>query len=273
MTIPPDFQFSQSSLQDYADCPRRFELRYILKQNWPAVRSEPVLEMETWMEQGRLFHQLVHQYLLGIPEDLLTPLISQPEGLQWWQQFLHLNPLDGLPNQVRLPEYRLTTPFHGFRLVAQYDLICLTPGERAVIVDWKTSRHRAKRGWRERLQTRVYLFLLVEAGMRLNGNQPFQPDQLEMLYWFPAFPYEPEKIPYSTAKYEADREFLGSLVTQIRETPTNTFAKTNDEKQCLYCPYRSLCERGEKAGNFNAEIEQSADLLDIDLNEIEELEF
>jgi CRISPR/Cas system-associated exonuclease Cas4 (RecB family) len=274
MPIPPDFQFSQSSLQDFADCPRRFELRYILRQNWPAVRSEPVLEMENWMEQGKLFHQLVHQYLLGIPENLLRSLITQPEGLQWWEQFLKLNPLAGLPQEIRLPEYRLTAPFHGFRLVAQYDLLCLSAGNRAVIVDWKTSRHRAKYGWRERLQTRVYLYLLVSAGARLNNNQAWQPEQLEMLYWFPAFPHEPEKIAYSTAKYTADHEFLTSLVSQILSTPNGGFAKTNDEKQCRFCPYRSLCERGERAGNFaEDEDDQATGLINLDLDEIEELEF
>lgn len=274
MPLLPDFQFSQSSLQDYADCPRRFELRYILRQNWPALQSEPVLEMENWMEQGRQFHQMVQQYLLGIPEELLRPLITQPEGLQWWEQFMKLNPLAGLPDQIRLPEYRLTAPFHGFRLVAQYDLVCVNSGEKAVIVDWKTSRHRSKKGWRERLQTRVYLVLLVEAGKRLNHNQPWQPEQMEMLYWFPAFPHEPERIPYSTARHQADREFLAGLIDQIQSTPDGSFEKTADEKRCLYCPYRSLCERGDAAGNFYEEPSSSSgDLLNLNLDEIEELEF
>ena len=32
-----DFIFSAHNLQDYLDCPRRFELKYILKQPWPAI--------------------------------------------------------------------------------------------------------------------------------------------------------------------------------------------------------------------------------------------
>ena len=46
MTLPPTFQFSQNSLQDYVDCPRRFQLRYLLRQPWPAVESEPLSEYE-----------------------------------------------------------------------------------------------------------------------------------------------------------------------------------------------------------------------------------
>jgi len=34
--LPAPFTFSQSSLQDYYDCPRRFELRYLSRLIWPA---------------------------------------------------------------------------------------------------------------------------------------------------------------------------------------------------------------------------------------------
>jgi hypothetical protein len=60
------FVFSANSLQDYQDCPRRFELKYLLKQSWPAVESEPVLEFEHKVQLGSQFHQLVYQYLNGI---------------------------------------------------------------------------------------------------------------------------------------------------------------------------------------------------------------
>ncbi len=40
MALPSDFQFSQSSLQDYVDCPWRFYLRYIRQLAWPAIVAE-----------------------------------------------------------------------------------------------------------------------------------------------------------------------------------------------------------------------------------------
>ena len=39
--LPDDFHFSQGSLQDYVDCQRRFQLRYLMKLAWPAVDAEP----------------------------------------------------------------------------------------------------------------------------------------------------------------------------------------------------------------------------------------
>jgi hypothetical protein len=44
--LPLDFQFSQGSLQDYVDCRRRFQLRYLDQLAWPAVEAEPLLEHE-----------------------------------------------------------------------------------------------------------------------------------------------------------------------------------------------------------------------------------
>lgn len=55
------FTFSQSSLQDYFDCPRRFELRYIDRLNWPAVEAEPALENERRLREGTYFHRLAQQ--------------------------------------------------------------------------------------------------------------------------------------------------------------------------------------------------------------------
>jgi hypothetical protein len=63
MTLPEGFQFSQASLQDYVDCPRRFQLRYLVNLDWPAVEAEPVLKHERHMERAGLFHQMVHQLL------------------------------------------------------------------------------------------------------------------------------------------------------------------------------------------------------------------
>ena len=42
-----DFRFSQGSLQDYVDCQRRFQLRYVVNQSWPDVQAEPLMELET----------------------------------------------------------------------------------------------------------------------------------------------------------------------------------------------------------------------------------
>ena len=50
MHLNNDFVFSANNLQDYVDCPRRFELKYLLNQSWPAVVSHPVQKMEEKIE-------------------------------------------------------------------------------------------------------------------------------------------------------------------------------------------------------------------------------
>ena len=74
------FQFTQSSLQDYVDCPRRFQLRYVLDQPWPAVESEPLMERERLAELGRRFHKLIQQHVEGLSAETLTASIGEPES-------------------------------------------------------------------------------------------------------------------------------------------------------------------------------------------------
>ena len=89
MTLPINFHFSQASLADYVDCPRRFQLRYLLEQAWPAVESEPLLERERLAEQGRRFHKLIQQHVEGLSPDILTPPPSEPDLARWWQSYLN----------------------------------------------------------------------------------------------------------------------------------------------------------------------------------------
>ena len=72
MNLPDDFAFTQGSLQDAADCLRRFELRYIKRLRYPAVEAVPALQFEQRTRQGARFHKLVQQHLLGVPADTLA---------------------------------------------------------------------------------------------------------------------------------------------------------------------------------------------------------
>ena len=44
--LPQDYQFSQGSLQDYVDCSRRFQLRYLWMQPWPSLVVDEPQEAE-----------------------------------------------------------------------------------------------------------------------------------------------------------------------------------------------------------------------------------
>ena len=83
----PDLQFSQSSLQDFVDCQRRFQLRYLLRLAWPAVESEPVMENERHMRMGAQFQQMTHQHLLGVPSERLANMLHDEILLGWWENY------------------------------------------------------------------------------------------------------------------------------------------------------------------------------------------
>ncbi len=297
MTLPEGFQFSQSSLQDYVDCQRRFQLRYLLRLAWPAVEAEPVQENERHMRLGAQFHQMIHQHLLGIPAERLAALLHDETLQSWWENYLAFRQskpgqaLDPQAAGLRIyPEISLSAACglptnEGCRWLAKYDLIALTPDNRALIYDWKTSRHRPKRTWlTERLQTRLYPYLLVQAGQCLNNGQPIRPEQIEMIYWFANFPEQPEHFPYNDQQYAADQSYLNDLVSQIQHKsaasstqPDSEFPLVQDEKRCRFCAYRSLCDRGVQAGSVDLmemdETEEAAPQITLDLEQIGEIEF
>jgi len=274
--LPHHFQFAQSSLQDYLDCPRRFQLRYILQQPWPAVQSEPLLEHERYVELGRRFHQLIEQHNAGLPLETLSASITDPDLARWWRNYLDAPPRDVLELPVRRAEVALSMPLGDYRLAARYDLLAMVPGARAVIVDWKTERKRPLRKYLiERRQTRVYRYVLVEAGQSLNGGQAIEPEQVEMIYWFAEFPTAPEALPYDAAQQAADKAYLASLITEIASRKDEAFPLTSDDRRCRFCVYRSLCERGVAASVADASEmgSEPEDALDFDLSEIEEIAY
>jgi CRISPR/Cas system-associated exonuclease Cas4 (RecB family) len=263
VALPPEFQFSQGSLQDYVDCPRRFQLRYVLRLAWPAPVAEPMLTYEQHMHDGEAFHRLVHQHILGLSPERLS-LCVQPEQedlYRWWDNYRSTAPAR-LPGS-RYPELGLSAALGDgdHRLGARYDLVIFNPGREAVIFDWKTASARPRRSALAlRLQTRVYRYLLVRAGSALNGYLPLVPEQVRMVYWFAEFPDDPETFEYDARQYGVDEAYLADLLRQIAACGDQDLATTADARACAYCVYRSLCERGTRAGEVSqadADLEQA----------------
>lgn len=289
--LTPEFQFSQASLQDYVECKRRFQLRYVYQLAWPAVEAEPIAQYEAHAAAGEAFHRLIHQHQLGLPVERLTALAAgideeaADEGNEsrltaWWQNYLAAGPADLPP--ARYPEITFSAPVGDYRVVAKYDLVAVQPGERAVIVDWKTGAHRPKTAWlNARLQTRVYRYVLVEAGSHLNEGATLQPDRVVMLYWFANHPNQPERLPYSEEQHRADARYLANLVAEIASAGEDDFPKTDDVRRCRFCAYRSLCERGAEAGDISQQTPEEEDepeterdpLAGIDFEQIGEIAF
>ncbi len=270
MAIPATFTFSQSSLKDYHDCPRRFQLRYLERLAWPAPQSADVLEGERRVWLGHAFHRLVRQHQAGVPPSVLTPLAEADADLaRRWAAYL-ASPYATPPGSVRRAELILSAPLAGYRLEAQYDLVVGTPGGAWLIVDWKTGLERTPRSELERReQTVVYRCLLALAGASLNSHRPIPPGQITMVYWFAAGHRPAEAFPYDADQYERDLRILSDWISEIASRPEGIWPM--NAARCPSCIYRSFCaedvpalpaEELEAHGEMEEWLPDSLDLLE-----------
>jgi hypothetical protein len=268
--LPPTFRFSQGSLQDYVDCQRRFQLRYVLMQPWPALITGSPHAFEQHVQRAADLHRLAHQYHLQGEASLdparLTETIADAELLDWWQTFL-TRPPPRLPQAVRRPEVVLTAHLAGHQLLAKVDLLAAEPSRRLVVVDWKAMKKRPSRAM-------LYRALAVDAGAAFFGGQAPTPKQVHMIYWFATDGGQVERFDYDASQYAADRAFLAGLIDEIDAHRELIWPLTSDVNQCRFCNYRSLCERGAKPGLFGElEVDVEPEPLEIDLEQIAEIEY
>lgn len=271
MNTGPISLLSQSSLQDYVDCALRFKLRYLDRLSYPAVESEPALENEKHQQEGEYFHRLVQQHLIGISAEQISKLANTPNLERWWSNWQEFKNLQDFGKTYS--EVTLSAPLGKYRLLAKYDLISVKDG-KAKIYDWKTYRKRPRNEWLvARMQTRVYRAILIQAGAHLNNGQPFEPEQVEMIYWFGDFPNDAARFEYTTAQYTRDWDMLLKLAEEVESA--SSYPQTEDRQKCAFCTYRSYCERGIKAGDWNeAETEmQAEELFDVNFEQIGEIAF
>jgi len=278
MPLDANFHFSQYNLQDYVDCPRRFQLRHLLHLEWPAVQTGPVIEQEKRMERGTHFHRMVQQVVNGIPPEAITKRIIDPILLDWWTTFLEADPLGKL-SERQLTEYTLSASFAGFRILAKYDLLTIEQNRKVTIMDWKTSEHRPKTDWLiQRVQSRLYPMLLVLGGEGLNESKAWRSNQIEMNYWFVQFPDDAEVICYNQERYKRDRQFINAIIEEIiTANEENNFPLTDNPKRCDYCQYRSYCDRGLAASTLetldDTEQLEEEEAFKIDFEQIGEIAF
>ncbi len=272
MPLDADFAFTQGSLSDYADCARRFELRYLRRLRYPALEVAEALEYERRMRQGARFHKLVQQHVQGVPaETLALSLADDAELARWWENYRARGALD-LP-AVRYAEITLQTHLAGQRLLAKYDLVALEPGGQAVIVDWKTGGRVPRRDQlARRMQTIVYRYVLARAGGHLYGAG-IPPERIRMDYVYVAAEGERVSFAYSADQLAEDEALLTEMIEGA--AGATEFPLTPDERRCRFCNYRSLCERGGAGRLEELEFEdvEEDDDLELDFDQIAEVEF
>jgi CRISPR/Cas system-associated exonuclease Cas4 (RecB family) len=201
----------------------------------------------------------------------------------WWRNYIHsLN--NGILEIIfqdgnkRFEELTFSTPLEEFRLIAKYDLLIFRPDGKVIIIDWKTSQKHPKRSWlADRLQSHVYPFVLSRAASAIIGGNQVDPDQIEMIYWFTNQPELPERFSYNESSYHADTEYLSHLSSTISQISESVFPLTQDVRRCLYCTYRSLCNRGIKPGDLQRleewQTQEPISEITIDYDQIGEIEF
>lgn len=279
MSLPNTFQFSQSSLQDFNTCPRRFELHYLQHLNWPASEAEPVQAAERLAQLGQDFHRLVQQHLVGLDQDILEQTLTEADAdlKTWWNNYLTYRPA-ALNDAQIFSELTLSTPLRNYRLTARFDVLAAQTDGSFLIIDWKTTHKKPTReSLAGQMQTRVYPYVLAAAGTAFNQGQPIDPAAVNMMYWYPHAPDEPEIFAYSPKLFQRDEEFLSEAIEQIKSAAQNNyFPLVESDKPCAYCVYRSFCDRGNRAGPITELTEASPESLDIsslDWDQIAEISF
>src|SRR4030066_1068686 len=99
-----------------------------------------------------------------------------------------------------------------------------------------------------------------------------------MVYWFTNQPDQSESFNYYQTAFEADSRYLGSLISTINQKTEQDYPLTLDVKRCLFCTYRSLCNRGVKPGELCLleewqESSPSSEDVSLDYEQIGEIEF
>jgi hypothetical protein len=224
-----------------------------------------VAEAERLARLGTDFHRLVHQHLVGLDSNTLATTLSTVESdLElWWQNYLAYRP-SILAEAQLYPELTLSTPVQGYRLLARFDVLAVDSQGDLLIIDWKTSLHKpARQRLAQRLQTRVYPYVLTSAGAAFVGGTPVDPAKVKLVYWYPQFPDEPEIFDYDSEQHQRDERFLSDLITSVSDaTENDNFPMVAEPEPCAYCVYRSLCDRGVQAGPAAAAGEDVAPDLD-----------
>ena len=243
---------SQSSLQDFRECPRRFQLKVVENTSWPAAALEPLSQLEHYTDLGNKFHLICHQFFSGIPSNIIQANITDPDIKLMWENFFPFS--EELNDHQRYSEIVLTSPFLGHELVAKYDLVVQTPEGKFIIYDWKTAAKKPSRTiLSQRFQTILYPLLFVKAGKSLFNSYSSDPGDISMHYWY-AMSSDPEEIfPYSYEIHTNNVKEITKIVTEIDDLITGgtPFPLTEDQSHCQKCVYRSLCERGNRSASFD----------------------
>ena len=235
---------SATSLQDFLDCRRRFQLKYIDQISWPQpLNTVNIKQMES-MTRGREFHQLMQQHFLGIPDEKLLKSIDDNTLKTWFINTIE-SEICKIDQAEKLTEYRLSTYISDTLVTGVIDLLISQPDSSLKIIDWKTGLTKPKpQFYVSRIQTRLYPLLLAQSPLfhaRITNKQCL--DKIEFIYWFTHFPQLPIINQYSPEKFDLDKVYLAELINTIQNTQVNEMKMTANFYTCRTCQFQVYCGR------------------------------
>jgi len=238
--IPSNFVFSQSSLQTFDYCPRRFYLRYLKKLVWPAQMVSEQNQSKD-RDAGVRFHQLIHQYFLGFELETLRKIAdydSDSRMMAWFENFLQ-SPFAHLPGNLN-PEKSFKTEIAGYQLIAKVDLL-QNHDNQIKIYDWKTSQKLPKASsLLKQAQSKVYPLVISKAIAPKIQN-------LCLIYWEANFPNQTIELESNLSDWQKFENELSDQIREIIGLKEEEFVMTDDLQKCGWCEYRSFCHRAVSA--------------------------
>src|SRR6056297_1016627 len=259
-----DLYFSQSALDIFQKCRKRFQYRYIDGLYWPAKWGIDA-EIEKELEKGRKFHLLAERYYLD--GSIQDQIVEDPELNAWLKRLKSFLPYS---QYVISSEQELRYRHKKFKFLAKYDLLYYNKEKKLIeLYDWKTDKKSLlEKELENSTQSRFYLYLFKKAGQKYYSDKFDIQNNPDLIFWNPRFPEEKKIINYSDEDFSKDSIYFEDLVGKI--LMEDEFPMTNNFNICRYCEYRPICrgKQTEKREIFEED-------LDMDLNweEIEELEF
>ena len=238
--MPSNFVFSQSSLQTFDYCPRRFYLRYLKKLVWPAQMVSEHNQTKD-RDAGVRFHQLIHQYFIGIELETLQKIAnydSDSRMADWFKNFLQ-SPYANLPGSL-YPEQSFQTEIAGYQLIAKVDLLQIHDNQ-IKIYDWKTSQKLPKASsLLKQAQSKVYPLVISRAIAPKS-------QKLSLIYWEANLPDQTIGLESTEADWQKFENEISKQILEISNLKEEEFVMTDDRQKCGWCEYRSFCHRAVSA--------------------------
>lgn len=227
---------TQTQISAYERCKRQYYLKYIRRLVWPVETAD-----RRKVREGDDFHLLMRQLIMGLPRESLIIPDDDKNIAHWLDVFQREQPL-GKPYRV-FAEKEVSLLFADLLWLGKFDALALD-ADRLTIFDWKTGTIPPDRMHYARLpQTRLYRFLALSCASRLTGSgrHRLPAENVEMVYWFPQYPDQTVRLPYSDREYQEDMTWLKMLAREMTSDDEKDYPQTEKQRLCSFCEYRTHC--------------------------------